>query len=336
MPDQTDETVWRESSRAYVASAARLYLDIEAKVMPGSSESLGDAANIVCSIARAMEHLLKLRLLRVDPVLLYPMPISLETYAAVKCLPYHTDKALQDIGTISTVGFSEALRRVEATTTADRKQLQAFRRVRSLRDTLEHHWDSNADYLTGIVGEMSTQILPSLQAFISGILEEDPGVYLEPGMLEDVARLDRALVENHSLTLQRRLDAMNRDWQTSHSECTRLHTIPAQYRTCDVVSIDTECPICGQTMWVRWAMEDAEADEVVPDGTRASFTVYEVPEPECVFCSQCGFYADGRDMTGYLPAGIDYYHDTIEAWVFEHMQAEEQEQQEREEDDREE
>jgi transcription elongation factor Elf1 len=309
----------------------RLYLDIEAKVMP---ESMGDAANIVCSIARAMEHLLKLRLLRLDPILLYPMPMSLELYAAVKGIPYHADKALQDIGTTHTVGFTEALRRVEATTTTGRKQLQAFRRVRHLRDMLEHHWDNNADYLAGIVGEMSTQILPSLQAFICEILEEEPGVYLDPNMLEEVARLDRALVENHSLALQRRIDTMTRDWQISHSECARLHSIPAQYENLDVVSIDTECPICGQTMLVRWALEDIEAYEVAPDGTRTPFILSGEPEPECAFCSQCGFHADGRDLAGYVPASIDYYDNSVSAYIFEQIQAEEQ-QQEREEDDRE-
>lgn len=316
----------------YVASAMRIYLDIEAKVMP---ESMGDAANIVCSIARAMEHLLKLRLLRLDPILLYPMPMSLELYAAVKGIPYQADKALQDIGAARTVGFSEALRRVEATTTADRKQLQAFRRVRRLRDTLEHHWDSNADYLNGIVGEMSTQILPSLQAFISGILEEDPGVYLEPSMLEDVVRLDRALVENHSLALQRRIDSVTCDWQNDRDVCARLHPLPAQYESLDVVSIETKCPICGQTMWIRWASGDVEGYEVASDGTQTPCLVNDFPEPECVFCSQCGFYADGRDLAGYVPAGVDYYRDTIEAWIFEQMQDEEEQQRQREEDDRE-
>jgi len=302
MSDQTGESVWRKAAQAYVASAVKLYLDTEAHVTPDNRESLGDAANVVCSIARAMEHLLKLRLLRLDPALLYPMPMSLETYAVVKGLPYSASKKRPELNTLTTIGFSEALRRVRATMDMDHKSLRAFARVRRLRDMLEHHWDSNLDYLGGIVGEMSSEIIPALQAFVSDVLNEKPSLYLDAQALAKVETLDRALAEKHSLVLQQRIETQKAEWQSNPRACARRHHIPEEYLSGEVLQLKASCPVCGSILHLYWDIEadfDYEADSDTPVGSA-------MPVPKCVWCSTCHFYADGKDMGSYLPDDLEY------------------------------
>jgi hypothetical protein len=305
MSNQAGDSVWRKASQAYVASAVKLYLDTEAHVVRDNRESMGDAANVVCSIARAMEHLLKLRLLRLDPALLYPMPMSLETYVVVKGLPYHTDKKEAGLNTLKMIGFSEALRRVRVTMDTDHKSLCAFERVRRLRDKLEHQWDDNADYLSSIVGEMSSQIIPALQAFVSDILNEKPGLYFDAQALRKVETLDRALAEKHSLVLQQRIETQKTEWQSNPGACAHRHHIPGEYLSSEVLELKTDCPICGDPLRLYWDIEadfDYDWDTEMPIGSA-------MPVPKCVWCSRCHFYADGKDMASYLPDDLEYPED---------------------------
>lgn len=295
-----------------MAPAVKLYLDTEAHVTPGKHESLGDAANVVCSIARAMEHLLKLRLLRLDPALLYRMPMPHETHVAVKRLAYRSDRKPQNLESLNTIGFSEALRRVSAAMPADHVSLNAFSQARRLRDVLEHHWDDNVSYLSSIVGEMSSQTIPALQAFASDILKEDPGLYLNAQALGEVERLDRTIAQAHSLALQQRIETQRVEWKQNPRVCKSKYRIPYEYDDAEVIMPQALCPVCGNSLCVSWRFEvamDSEVDDTLAFAETGSVVTQVVPTPKCIWCGTCHFYAEGKDMTGCLPSDLGFSED---------------------------
>ena len=57
----------RQAAAAYLLTAIELYLKIEGRVSVWNDLRFGDSANVVCCLNRAIEHLLKLRLLQIRP-----------------------------------------------------------------------------------------------------------------------------------------------------------------------------------------------------------------------------------------------------------------------------
>jgi len=53
---------------------------------------------------------------------------------------------------------------------------------------------------------MSTKIVPSFRGFIQDILQEDFTRILPKHLNEEIDRLDRAIIEGHTLKTQQRLD----------------------------------------------------------------------------------------------------------------------------------
>lgn len=72
--DGTPESNLRQAAIAYITDGIRRYIEIEAKVSIWDPIKFGNSANIVCSLNRGIEHLLKLRLIKIDPLLLFPLP----------------------------------------------------------------------------------------------------------------------------------------------------------------------------------------------------------------------------------------------------------------------
>ncbi|MGR3310452.1 MAG: hypothetical protein ACUZ77_06710 [Candidatus Brocadiales bacterium] len=105
----------RQASKAYLHTAIMLYIRLEARVSIWSDEKFGDSANIVCSLNRAIEHLLKLRLLEIDPLLLYPLPKKVEEYCYIKQIRVKNNKnfsgRIKDKGRISELAENASLLR---------------------------------------------------------------------------------------------------------------------------------------------------------------------------------------------------------------------------------
>ncbi len=118
----TPEQNLREAATAYLYTAIQLYIKLEGRVSIWSRGEFGDSANIVCSLSRAIEHLLKLRLIKIDPLLLYPLPKKIEEYCCRRNILIKKigseEKLIQERElSARTIPFLEALSRVELTQT---------------------------------------------------------------------------------------------------------------------------------------------------------------------------------------------------------------------------
>lgn len=73
-PQERLEENLRQASIAYIHTALQTYVKLEGKVSLWDVEKFGDSANVVSALHRGVEHLLKLRLAKLDLLLLYPLP----------------------------------------------------------------------------------------------------------------------------------------------------------------------------------------------------------------------------------------------------------------------
>ena len=101
----------RDSASIYLQNAVSLCLRIEGKVSVYSDENLGDSANIICSLNRAAEHLLKLKLAQTDPILLYPIPKKVEEYLRLRDMDVGKH-GMRSTNLANTIGFKESIERV--------------------------------------------------------------------------------------------------------------------------------------------------------------------------------------------------------------------------------
>ena len=193
----------REAAIAYLYIAIKLYIKVEARVSICNRDLFGDSANIVCSLNRAIEHLLKLRLFKIDPLLLYPLPKNIKEYCHIKQIAIKNtedkESRIKEREMLAhTISFKEALRRVELTQTDTNFDSKCFIKIYSLRNSLEHHWDRNEEFLQVVIGMMSKTVIPCLIEFIETILNEDVNKYFDKTLMDEVERLDRAIEKGHS------------------------------------------------------------------------------------------------------------------------------------------
>lgn len=315
----TPERSLRKATQAYLHTAIRLYIKLEARVSIWDEERFGDSATVVCSLNRAIEHLLKLRLLKIDPMLLYPLPKRVEEYCRVKQIRMKNDKdvrrGIEEKEILShTVPFNEALTRVELTQSGTDFDFRCFREIHALRNSLEHHWDRNEEFLQKVVGKMSSNIITCLKKFIKEILKEKPKDYFEKELLEEVKRLDRAIQKGHSLELQRRLEEHLSLYLKDPDACKKKYHYPAKYSQLEEAEIEVKCPVCKEPLLALW---DWEADyDVGSNGEGYVSGIFS--DPKCLHCSNCHFFVEGSDIDTYLPDGLDiefepdYYEDYYE------------------------
>lgn len=212
----------KEATKAYITAAIKLYVSTEYRAMNGGTRTLGDKANVVCSVARAMEHLLKLRLLAVDPVLMYGLPQSFQAYCFARHLPVSLPKEeSQYWGCQQTIGFSEAIRCVRMTLDGADFDSPEFVRVRRLRDELEHRWSNNNRYLDDVVGGMSSRIIPCLSQFVISVLKERSDEYIDQRLLARVDHPDGLLNAERLATCQSRLEKTKADYAAEKDRCRR-------------------------------------------------------------------------------------------------------------------
>lgn len=304
---QTRARALRQAAIAYLAAALQAYIDIEGRVSVLSHDRLGKSAVVVCSLNRAIEHLLKLRLLKIDPVLLYPPPRKIEIYCQICNIPTQDNESLARRPEVRaalarTVTFKEALSRVELTLAGVDFDFRHFEQIYALRNSLEHHWDRNDDLLKRVVGRISSKTVPLLSSFIADILQENPVHYIDPLLLAEIDRLERALAEQHTLELQRRLEEHRRLFALNPELCRLKPLYPNKYDLLTDKETDAECPVCGQ---VLQALYDWEADYDVEGSMGEPYIVGAYPDPKCLYCPDCHFYIEGVDVDTYLPDGLD-------------------------------
>jgi hypothetical protein len=259
----------REAARAYLYAAIESYLAIEARVSVRDYSRFATSANVVCSLNRAIEHFLKLRLCKVDSALLYPLPKNIREYCYRRGIDLHDDetaigKRARREALSHTVSFKEALCIVEATLpTGLSFDFQQFRHVKTLRDSLEHHWDRNEEFLQKVMGSMSTKVIPLLQRFISVVLGENPSDFFDQDQLTEVQKLDRAIKEGHSLELQCRFEEHRELFATDPNACCKKWHYPEKYSGLAEVETEAECPVCGKPFMALW---DWEAEYGIDNG----------------------------------------------------------------------
>lgn len=304
----------RQAAQSYLHTAIQLYIKIEAKVSVWDSERFGDSANIVCSLNRAIEHLLKLRLLKTDPLLLYPLPKKIEEYCHIKQITTKNKKEIErrikerEI-LAHTISFKEALSRVDMTHPSQDFNFNCFKKIYSLRNSLEHHWDRNEEFLQSVVGSMSTNIIPCIKKFIVNVLEENPDDYFYKYTIEEVERLDRALSQGHSLSLQKQLEIHTQLYAQDPKACIEKYHCPPKYTGLAEEDTESECPVCNHQITALW---DWEADYDVEGSTGPAYIVGAFPDVKCLFCYNCHFFVEGNDISNYLPDGLEIEYEPDE------------------------
>jgi hypothetical protein len=151
-----------------------------------------------------MEHLLKLALFRKDYISLFALPKKYQRYAEMRAFikSAFPEMSFEQSGTVE---FLEAIERVEILYGAGSFDSVSFREINTLRNSIEHCWDNNLEYLEKNVSVMSSKILPAFNNFIAKILNEDPIGFLDSFLRKDLLKLDEAIVSGHSLEFQKRL-----------------------------------------------------------------------------------------------------------------------------------
>jgi hypothetical protein len=308
--EKTPQNNLRQAAKAYLHTAIMLYIKLEARVSIWSDEKFGDSANIVCSLNRTIEHLLKLRLLKIDPLLLYPLPKKVKEYCHVKQISMKNDKDIErrikEKEALShTVSFKEALERVDLTQDGTNYDFSCFKEINSLRNSLEHHWDRNEEFLKKVVSKMSLRIIPCLKEFIKEILKEKPEDYVDNKLIDEAERLDRAIERGHSLELQRRFEKHLSLYKKDPDACKEKYHYPEKYWGFAEEETEFECPICKHPFLVSWDWEaeyDVEGEEWWISGG--------FPDPKCLHCTNCYFFVEGDDMGSYLPDDFEIKYQT--------------------------
>ena len=296
--------ILRQAAKAYLFTALKLYIGIEAKVSIWSDERFGASADAVCSLNRAIEHLLKLRLFKIDPLLVYPMPRNVEDYCILRGIPIqgtHGQQQRREREILArSISFGEALTRVELTQRSTNFDFACFKEINALRNSLEHHWDRNEEFLQKIVGRMSPRVIPCLRAFITDILEENEDAFFDRRLLDEVGRLDRAIEQGHSLELQHRFETHHELFSADPERCRQEYHYPDRYRALAEEQTEARCPVCSQPLVALWEWEadyDVEGGEAYISGA--------FPDTKCLHCPNCHFYVEGWDIGAYLPEGLE-------------------------------
>lgn len=292
----------RQASIAYIHTALQTYVKLEGKVSLWDLEKFGDSANVVCALHRGVEHLLKLRLAKLDLLLLYPLPKKPEDYYRMWGIAMRGDTETaktreEAIASSHSVPFSEALERVYATTDSS-CDFKCFSRLSALRNSLEHHWDRNEGMLEKVIGEVSTTVLPAIKEFISTVLGADPTDYFDKELLAQVEQLDRALANGRSLAVQKKLEAHAQLYAESPEKCRTLPKPKELSSLTERELPDVACPVCGVPLWGYW---DWEADYDVEGSRGPAYITGVYPDVKYLFCHNCHLTIEGHDVNEYIP-----------------------------------
>lgn len=300
---------WQENSlklvaRSYLRTAIDFYIKIEGKISVWDEDRFGFSAIVVCSLNRAIEHFLKLHLYKIDKSLLYPIPKNLEEYCQAKGIEVKNVNATQKriierFSSSRTISFKEAIKRIKLTSDVE-FDFGCFEEIHALRNCLEHHWDRNEQFFKKIMGKMSSKIIPCLKEFIIGILGERVEDFIDTGLTNELAKLDKAIKEGHTLKLQKRLDEHKKLYLMGPEVCRKKSNLPDKYRELPEEETASKCPVCGELFFARW---DWEADFDIANGE--GFIGGGFPDVKCLFCYNCHFYVEGEDVEKYLPEGLD-------------------------------
>jgi hypothetical protein len=295
----------RLAANAYLHTAIKSYVELAGEVSIWNPDRFGLSANVVCSLNRAIEHLLKLRLCKTDWLLLFPLPKKVEEYCLIKEIPMQGNQSPGDRKRerellSHSISFKEALSRVILTSNV-KFDFSCFGEIYALRNSLEHHWDRNEEFLKKVVGNMSGKIIPCLKEFITNILKEDEKYYFfDSNLLEEVDRLDRAFLLGHSLELQHRFEEHKELFARNPELCREKWTCPDKYERLLEEEIKVDCPICGEKFLALW---DWEPEYEVEGGE--GYVSNAFPDVKCLYCVNCHFYVEGRDIETYCPDGIE-------------------------------
>ncbi len=163
----------------------------------------------------------------------------------------------------TTISFQEALTRVELTQTDTDFDFKCFNKIYALRNSLEHHWDRNEEFLQSVIGMMSKTVIPYLNEYIESILHENFTKYIDETLMEEVKRLDRAIQNGHSLDLQRRFEDHKSIYARNPVSCAKKFSCPEKYKSLAEEETQAECPVCKGQFIALWDWEadyDVEGD----------------------------------------------------------------------------
>jgi hypothetical protein len=292
----------RQASIAYIHTALQTYVKLQGKVSLWNIEKFGDSANVVSALHRGVEHLLKLRLAKLDLLLLCPLPKKPEDYYRMRGIAMRGDvetaKTREEaIASSHSVEFSEALERVYATTDSS-CDFKCFSRLSALRNSLEHHWDRNEGILEKVIGEVSTTVHPAIKEFISTVLGEKPEDYFDKELLAQVEQLDRALASGRSLAAQKKLDAHATLYAENPEKCRALPRPKELSSLTERELADVARPVCGVPLWAYW---EWEADYDVEGSSGPAYVAGVYPDAKYVFCENCHLTIEGQDLKQYIP-----------------------------------
>ena len=88
MDNSLIEHHYKKIIRASLFVTLSLYVKHEAKISFWDDQNFGDTINIICSLNRAIEHLLKLKLIKTDIRKLYKTPNDFKEYCILNGLSY--------------------------------------------------------------------------------------------------------------------------------------------------------------------------------------------------------------------------------------------------------
>ncbi len=169
-----------------------------------------------------------------------------------------------------------------------------------MRNSLEHHWDRNEEFLQKVVGRMSNFIILQLTEFIRKILEEDPAHYFPHFLISEVETLDRAIEQGHSLQRQHRFEQHMRLYKQNPDFAKQNLSYAENFKGLAEEETEAKCPVCNENMFALW---DWEAHYDVSDGQAVVSGAF--PDAKVLHCPNCNYFVDGRDISTYLPDGLD-------------------------------
>jgi len=314
MKDLLIEHHYKKIITASLFTVLSLYVKHEAKISFWKDENFGDTVNIICSLNRAIEHLLKLKLIKTDIRKLYKTPNDFKEYCILNNLAYpqelknfHFEKSGKNIERnrseheiaffTRTIDFSESKKRVEEIIPENTYDFKNFEVIHNLRNYLEHNWSGKEEeFLKRIIDMMVYEVVPTIKDYIKNVLKEDYKSYFNAELLTKMEELNEALRNSHSVAVHKRYLEIKALFEKDAELPCEKYSYPVNYRSLNEIEVSAKCPICNSSFF---AFFDLEADWDIADGEGYVAGVY--PEVKCLHCTKCCFYVDGVDIKTYFP-----------------------------------
>ena len=308
------EIHYRKALKAYLHVALSLYVKHEARISFWDDENFGDTANIICSLNRAIEHLLKLKLIKIDINKLYKTPQNLIEYCIINKIPFPNELKsfckecnkndlekkrfqMEKILFSKTIDFKESIRKIIEIVGPNKYNFKHFINIHNLRNYLEHNWSGEEEaFLKRIIEVMVYEAIPTIKEYIANVLGEDYKYFFNQRLLEQMEELNEALKSKHSISLHRRYTEIKKLYKTNLELCKEKYYYPVIYKDLYEIETSSKCPICNNLFLALFGLE---ADYDYADGESYVAGVY--PVVKCLHCNECCFYVDGIDIKTYLP-----------------------------------